>query len=192
MTKKENALTSVQRLEILEQQMELTVQETNARITLLVNEINKQKAINREIVTRINAIVQAGDDGAISNKSVAELLVQQQVKELKTQVEQFVSMGVLAVSNDPVKQGDFIVGYEIDKEGNIINPRTQLGINSLEVAAQLRLIGGVVGTVIEGEENELDFVISEIYTPQEEKEETLEFEDLEPTQGSAEYFDLKK
>jgi len=155
---------------------------------ILADEIDGLKTVISGLTKRLNATISAGEaEEGISNKSVNDLIVQDNVKELKGKIDFLLEQGVLEKPEEGIKtaQDTFVVGREVDEEGNTVNPRVQFAIGSLDPELQKQLIGFSVGDKILLREGDPQLEVSEIYkvgTPSVDSK--FDEEDLEKEENS--------
>jgi hypothetical protein len=114
---------------------------------------------------KIDAIVKLtvkGED--LSDDSITKVMIQNNVDDLKSKVDGLVASGQLALTSDPLTLNTFVVGREVNAEGEVANPRLQFVVGSLNADLQPKLVGKTAGDVIEFQEGKLKFEILEAYT----------------------------
>lgn len=143
-------LNASQRLELLE----TLVKTQSNQIQVMAQEINKLGGITSALVKRINAIVRSGDEGQqVNSKQINSLLISDAAKELEGKVNFLVEQGVLSLDNtNLVGLDSFVVGREVNSDGEEINPRIQFAVRSLKQEGQDKVLGKKVGDVISGED----------------------------------------
>lgn len=143
-------LNASQRLELLES----LVKTQSNQIQVMAQEIDKLGSVTSALVKRINAIVRSGDEGQqVNSKQINSLLISDAAKELEGKVNFLVEQGVLSLDNtNLVGLDSFVVGREVNSDGEEINPRIQFAVRSLKQEGQDKVLGKKVGDVISGED----------------------------------------
>ena len=170
------AKSAVERLAALETQMDNISKNvasllndfnktTSEKIGILADEIDKQGAAIKTLRSRISAVMEVTD----TQDQVGKKIIEANIEELKAKIEVLTNTGALVLDNDSqISDKSFIVGRELDQEGNETNPRLQFPLATLSEELQLSLVGKSVGDLVEFEdENAPNFEITEIYTIQE-------------------------
>ena len=143
------------------------------QIKMLGDEVNKLRNSIVSLSRRLNASIQATD----SNDSVKKIIVEENVKELEGKVQFLVDQKILIKSDESVVvDKTFIVGREIDKDSNVVNPRIQFAVGSLPEEMKSKMMGHKVGDVIETGSNELKLEITEAYVIAEPPQPSQKFE----------------
>ncbi len=163
-------LTAAQRLEALET---LVVQQ-NQKFDILADEIDKSRNLIASLAKRLNAAIQAGENGSISQDSVNKLILDDNINELKGKVDNLIKADVLKRDDElEIVDKTFVVGQEVDEDGTVVNPRVQFAVGSLPQDFKDKLLGKKVGDLIKPEEGlALSLEITEVYaivTPQQDK-----------------------
>jgi hypothetical protein len=160
-------LNGTQRIEILERQVIKLGQLIDQQVVILAKEIDTLREVIVKLNQRINATIQAGEGGSLSNDVVDNIMIKNDIKKMETDVEYLVKSGVLKKDNEtPATENTFVVGRNVDKEGNIVNPRLQFAISTLENEEIKKMfIGAIVGNVIKAQvEGDSDIEITELYS----------------------------
>lgn len=112
---------------------------------------------------KLDAVVKAANtEAGINDEVIGQIMVQNNIEELKGRVTTMVSQGIL-VAQDTVTEKTFIVGRDVKKDGGIANPRMQFALQALQPAVREKLLGAKVNQLIIFEENQADFEVLEIY-----------------------------
>jgi hypothetical protein len=170
-TTKAPAITAAKRIEMLEQ--------SNANlkkmIEILAEELDKLSQGVVSLGKRFDASLNVAAQGELNDAKVDEYLMNQQIIEFKNKVDLLIQQGVLVSAETITDENHFVVGKEMSKEGQIVSPRTQVAVNSLEAKIKEQLIGKKTGDLIEFDEDKLSFLIDEVYSiNQVEKDTKLE------------------
>ena len=185
MTKK---LTAAERIKVLEKMVDDLNQDiqqlaglnnTNVKNiqTLLEQNEGFRQALSA-LARRLNATIQSGEKGTINNEAVNQVLVDENIRELKSKVDLLKKNGI--IEEDPkgtVGERTFLIGREINKEGEEINPRMQFAVASLTPEGKEKVNGRKKGDVVDnfsGDGSNLE--IKELYHIAEEKPQKKEFE----------------
>lgn len=151
--------TATQRIEGLEASFMTTVQNIN----ILASEIDKVKQTIMELARRVDAIIKAAETGSITNDSVNEVLINQRIDQMKGNVDFLVKQEVMDTAKDStVKERSFVVGRQLNKDKEEINPRMQFSFDSLQEAFKEKILNKKVGDVFEWGEG-LFMEITEVY-----------------------------
>lgn len=174
-------LNAAQKLEALEN-MVMGIQQ---QVNIVAEEIDKVGYFVQQLGRRLNASNQVAN---ISHESVNKVLIDESDKQLEAQVNMLLERGVLIESEngDVDNEECFIVGREIDGEGNVVGTRTQFAIMTLVPELRDKFIGQKKGSIVKNEQNENCIEITEVYNviplKQEIKfDENATPEDIEPT-----------
>lgn len=153
-------MTAAQKLEALENSFMVQ----NQQIEILAEEIDSLRKILVNVNKRLSASIQAAEEGGLNNASVSKIIMNEGIRELEERVSFLVQQGVL-VRNDVAEVSDknFVVGREIDTEGNVTNPRVQFSVQSVDPELRTQLQGKKNGSVVAYSETEDSMEITEIY-----------------------------
>lgn len=183
MTKKvEKKLTAAQRIEGLEYGLAEIGRINDAQtknIETLEVMINGLKQTIGALARRINATIESGESGSVSNDMVNKILVEQNIQELKDKVKYLKDNNILEdVDKDSkVSERSFVIGRELDEDSNEINPRMQFAFASLNEEAKEKVLGTEVGGVIKDFSGDgLVLEITELYAIADEKPQQKDFE----------------
>lgn len=118
---------------------------------------------------KLDAVVKAANRGApMTDETISQIMVENNVAELKSKVTGLVEQGILAPTED-VGLESFVVGREVDAAGEVVNPRMQFVVSALQKPLQEKLNGAKVGQLIEFQEGKLKFEVQEAYSIQSPK-----------------------
>lgn len=150
---KQNA---AQKLEALEN----AFMQQNAQIEILAEEIDRLRELVVALNKRLNASIQATDTGT----SVNQIIMDENQKELKAKIDFLVEQGVLQRDdNQQIDEQTFVVGRELDQEANVINPRVQFAVNTVDNSLKSALMGKKAGDVVAYDEKEPSLEVTEVY-----------------------------
>lgn len=174
------------RLGKIEQQLLGLIQMVSAQqqsIQILADEIDKARELTLGVARRLNATISSAEQGALSHDSVNRFIVDQNVKSLESMVEKMVEEKVLTKKDSEIEAANFVVGSEVDLEGNVVNPRIQFLVNDLLSSPNShdlgqKLLGKKASDSISFNDK-MNFVISEVYSVQDLKELDLELDTKE-------------
>lgn len=123
-------------------------------IKLLGNKLDSVvKLLNRDVSEKINDL------------AVGQVMIQNNVDELKGKVTDLVGQGIL-VASEEVTDSSFIVGQEIDDAGGIVNPRLQFALGALSEDLKTKIKASKVGETVVLQEGKLQFKLLEVYSIQ--------------------------
>lgn len=165
-SEKSSKANASQKLEALQ---DLVAKQSN-QIGILAEEIDKLAKSLNALGKRVNAIVRSGDEGQqISSRQVNSLLIADAAKELEAKVEFLVNQGVLSLDNSKdIDDNSFVVGRELNSEGEEINPRVQFAVRSLRKEGQDKVLGRKTGDLILGEDG-FSMEILQVYSINEQQ-----------------------
>jgi len=135
----------------------------NEKMGAVADEFSKLQKSLVDVRTRVDATIEATD----TNDYVSKKMLDYSVNQLKQKVAKLVELEALTPDNDSeIGDRSFVVGSEIDKEGNEVNPRVQFAMPSMTEENQEKLKGKKVGDVVVfyEESDALDLQINEVYT----------------------------
>lgn len=136
----------------------------NQQIQVLADEIDRLRQLVGALGKRLNASIQAAETGSLNGDSVNKIIVQENVKELEGKIQFLVEQGVLKKNNESqVSDKTFVVGRTVDTEGNVVDPRVQFSVGSIDKTVQSKLLNKKVGEMVSYEDGEPNFEITEIY-----------------------------
>jgi hypothetical protein len=155
-------LNATQRIEALEN----SLLQSNQKFSILAEEIDRIAELVKRMGLKLNAVIEAGSGGNLSKEGVSQVLVDNAVKELKAKTEQFVTMGIIEPADqDASIDSDeyFIVGREVDENGNVINPRIQFALKSLEDSLRSTFLTKKIGDLVSNDNKSFPIEIVELY-----------------------------
>lgn len=134
------------------------------KINILADEIDKLSNLLLTLNKKVNAIIDAAEGGAISKQAVGAVLVDKAVQELKARVDELVNVKAIIASDEEISTPrTFIVAREIDAKGDVVNPRTQFALISLDEKLHSMFMGKKVGDVVTPEGSDIKIEIQEVY-----------------------------
>lgn len=154
---KRNAADTIKALENL-------LMNQNEQINVLADEIDRLRQLVTALGKRLNASIQAAEDGQLTGDSVNKIILQENVKELEGKIKYLIEQGVLKKNNDaPITDKTFVVGRTVDAEGNVVDPRVQFAVGSIDKEVQGKLLNKKAGELVSYEDGEPNFEITEVY-----------------------------
>lgn len=153
--------TATQRLEDLE--------------NMMMNMFHTADNMARDIITlkeavkllgnKVDSIVTLLSTGKeVSDDTVADIMMENNSKELKSKVDGLVEQGILVLSDGIVGTRSFVVGRELDDTGQVVNPRIQFALSALPENLQSKVVGSKAGDVVTLEEGKLNLEVLEVYS----------------------------
>jgi hypothetical protein len=136
----------------------------NQQMQILADEIDKLRQMLVALSKRMNASIQAAEEGSLTGDSVNKIIINENVKELESKIQFLVDQGVLK-KNDTMEitNQTFVVGREVDATGKIINPRVQFAVGSIDQAVQAKLLTKKMGDTVSYSDTEPSLEITEVY-----------------------------
>ncbi|HLD91639.1 MAG TPA: hypothetical protein VI911_11630 [Patescibacteria group bacterium] len=132
------------------------------QIQILAEEIDKIGQVVQLLARRLNASNQIAN---ISSDSVTQVIVDENAKSLESKVQMLIDKGIAKRSSDGLIKDEqcFVVGREIDKDGNVIAPRIQFAVASLVADLKPKFIGQKEGSLFKNDDSESSIEIMEVY-----------------------------
>jgi len=176
---KQQKLTASQRIEGLEN----ALAGANQNMQFLAQEMDRIRQTITALARRVNATIKAGETDGVSNDVVNKILVEENVEELKGKIDFLLEQKVLEkTKKKKIHERSFVVGRELDEESNVVNPRMQFALASLNEEAKTKVTGKKIGELVEDFSGDgLTLEITELYDIAEEKEQKKEFTEEEKT-----------
>jgi hypothetical protein len=153
-------MTAAQKLEALEN----SFMAQNQQIEILADEIDSLRQTLVAVNKRLNASIQAAEQGSLTGESVNKIILGDNMKELESRITFLVENGALVRSDDKeIDSMTFVVGREIDTTGNVTNPRVQFSVQSVDPQLKAQILGKKAGDVVAYSETEDSLEITEVY-----------------------------
>lgn len=112
---------------------------------------------------KLESVIALSNEGRVlTADNINEKIVLIKEQSLKNKVENMVESGQLT-STDKVTQDSLIVARELNKQGEVENPRIQFLVGRLVEELQNKFLGKEVGYLVKSEDDKLDLEIMEIY-----------------------------
>ncbi len=153
------------------------------KVNILADEIDKTRQIGVALNKRLNASIKAAEDGGLNTDSVNKIILDENQKELAGRIKYLLDMGALVGDNEgEVSDKSFLVGRTVDAQGNVVNPRVQFAVGTVDPELKKALIGKKLGEVVGYSEEEDPFEITEIYQIADPKTKKNYEENQQPAQ----------
>lgn len=134
------------------------------QIDILADEIDRTRQMLTALNRRLNASIKAAEDGALTNDSVHKIIVNENIKELEGKVQFLIDQGVLVKNNETlITDKTFVVGRTVDSDGNVVDPRVQFAVGSVDQEVQDKLLAKKAGEVVPYSDGAPNFEIVEVY-----------------------------
>jgi len=160
-------ITATKRLEALEE----AVLGFQQRFLILADEIDKLSAGLMATTKTIDGLLEATK----TREAVNDIIVNENIKEMEQKVKALEEQGVLIKEEgDEVAIGErsYVVGRELDQEGNVMNPRIHFAYPSLKDEEKELFLGRKKGEVVMQEaDSKVGLEIVEIFSIKEITEE---------------------
>lgn len=158
--------TAVQRIEDAEQNLMYLYD--------ALNNVSRDLLTLREAVkligNKLDAVVKSYNTGVpATDETLSKFMVENNILDLKEKVASMVEQGIIFAS-EAISFKSFVVGQEVDQDGNIQNPRIQFAVETLSEDAKAKLLGATAGQTIVLQEGKWSISIQEVYeirTPEE-------------------------
>lgn len=112
---------------------------------------------------KLDSVVKATNRGEqLNDETISKIMVENNVSELKNKVDSLVQQKILSPAEE-VTDNSFVVGQEIDADGNIQNPRLQFVVSALEKETRTKFVGAKVGQTLDLQEGKWKFIVTEVY-----------------------------
>lgn len=175
-----NTRTASQRIDDLEQALMTLFQTANN----MASDLTLAKDAIKLLGNKLDSVVSLLAAGtAVNDDSVSDMMVQNNISNLKEKVTKLVNDGLLSPS-DAVTDNSFFVGHEVDETGKTTNPRLQFSLSGIK-DAELRekLKTAKIGEITHLQEGKASFILDEVYEIQTPKAPAAE-QNAEATQSS--------
>ncbi len=131
---------------------------------------------------KVTASIKAGEQGTLSQNSVEQIIIEEDVKELVGKLKFLEKQGAIVKKDDKITdERTFIVGKQVNQEGKETVPRLQFAIMTLSEEVKKYFMNKKLGDKVQME-GESDVVeIMEVYDIPEFKEEKTFVENPEDT-----------
>ena len=140
---------------------------------------------------KLDSVVKATQRGeALNDETIAKIMVENNIEELKEKVTNLVGQGVL-VATEEVTAQSFVVGRELGDDGSVANPRMQFVVSALNPDVRDKFPGAKVGQILTLQEGKWKFEVLEAYNivtpqaPQAAAPEAAAAQESEPTQAES-------
>ena len=135
----------------------------------MARDIMTLKEAMKLLGNKTDSIVKASSSGEqITDAVISRIMVENNVEELSNKVKNMVAQGVLA-PQDQVEQNSFIIGQEVDDQGEVKNPRLQFALYAVQQELRDKFVGAKVGDTLNLQDGKLKFCLLEIYQIQQPK-----------------------
>lgn len=184
-TKKKNVSTKPKKMNATQKiaSLENIVVGQEQQIKILADEIDKLRGTISSIAKRLNASIQATE----THDSVNKIIIDENVKELEGKVKFLVDQKVLTLNQESeIVEKTFVVGRELNGDGEVVNPRVQFAVGSLPKDLKDKIIGNKVGSLVQTDESDLRLEITEAYQINEPKPVEKKFEEEDKTEEKKE------
>jgi len=159
-------ITATKRLEALEE----AVLGFQQRFLILADEIDKLSAGLMATTKTIDGLLEATK----TREAVNDIIVNENIKEMEQKVKLFQEQGILIKEEGEdaeVGERSYIVGRELDQEGNVLNPRIHFAYPSLTEEEKELFLGKKISEVImQDAESNTGLEILEIFSIKETSE----------------------
>jgi hypothetical protein len=161
MSKNTDKRTATQRIEDLERAVMSLYNTADNMARDLMTIKDAIKLLGNKSDATIKAINRGGE---VNDEVVGNIMVENNIEELKEKVATLVTQGILTAS-DEVNESSFIVGRDVAQDGKVINPRIQFSFGGADLPAETKekLKGAKVGDVVDFGPEKAKFEVQEVY-----------------------------
>jgi len=163
-TKKLSASDRISALEnkLMDQQSQIM------KMAEIIDEVDRKFVA---LAKRLNAAISATDSGEV----VDTIIQTDNVNKLKAMIDNLVEQKLLTKNDEAeISETSFIVGRHMSKNGDVITPRLQFYVGSLQDEEKSKFIGQKLGHMAISEDEGVMIEVTEIYDVSSESEEKEE------------------
>jgi hypothetical protein len=153
--------TATQRIEDLERALMSLYQTADNMARDLMNVKDALKLLGNKADAMVKALQR--DGVKINDETISEIMIENNIEELKQKVSTLVTQGILSPSEE-IADSSFVVGRDLDSEGKVVNPRLQFAFSGINPEVREKLKGRKAGEVITFAEDKNKFEVLEVYT----------------------------
>jgi hypothetical protein len=156
----EKKKTAAQRIQNLED----TLLGSLKALSAVNNEHETIKEALRLLANKLDSVVKLiNSSQELSDANISTVMVQNKADQLAQNTASMVQNGVLTQS-ETIEANSFVVGREVEDNGNVINPRIQFTVGSAQENLRAKLLGAKVLDKILVEEGKAKLEVLEIYS----------------------------
>ncbi len=167
----QNAALRIESLELRNQALLKMIESQQKSILMLSEEIDKNRELVLGVARRLNTAITVAENSPLTHENVNKEIVNQNVKNLESSVNLMIDEKVITKkdSDGHITDTDFVVGREVNDNGQVVNPRLQFSIvqvSQLENGEELvkLYLGKKVGDIIKKEGDASGIEILEVYS----------------------------
>jgi hypothetical protein len=167
----QNAALRIESLELRNQALLKMIESQQKSILMLSEEIDKNRELVLGVARRLNTAITVAENSPLTHENVNKEIVNQNVKNLESSVNLMIDEKVITKkdSDGQITDTDFVVGREVNDNGQVVNPRLQFSIvqvSQLENGEELvkLYLGKKVGDIIKKEGDASGIEILEVYS----------------------------
>jgi hypothetical protein len=191
MENKEVKLNAAQRLILLEEDQKTnkeTMEAIKSQLMVLAEEIdtinNNMYELSSKfnsLLVKVQAIAELGDKNKpINNKNIHDVVAEVEAQKLEQQTENLKEQKVLLPTESAIEERSFVVGRLLDSEGNVISPRVQFALTTIDESARANFLGKNKGDLVKLEEAGNSIEITEFYKIAELENKDFESPEVTP------------
>jgi len=172
MSNEQKKVKASEKLSMLEEKY-MVVGRRVGEMELILYNISRENEILKDalqlIHEKLEAVISLSNDGAVlTSDNINDKVTSLKEQDLKNKVDQMLEKGAIETTEE-IGENSFVVSRELNKEGQVINPRLQFLTSRLSEELQSKFVGKRAGDLVVGEEDRLDIEIAEIYNFVEQK-----------------------
>lgn len=151
------------------QDLESAAMQLYQTLDSMARDLGTMKDAIKLLGNKVDSIVKASSKGeAINDDVISRIMIENNCEELKQKVTLMQAQGILA-PQEQIGADSFVVGAELNNEGETVNPRLQFALYALTPELQEKLKGSKVGDTLLLQEGKLRFKVLESYQIQQPK-----------------------
>lgn len=151
------------------QDLEKAMMQVYQAVDAMARDLGVIKDAIKLLNNKVDSIVKISAKGEVVNDEViTKMMIENNCEELKQKVTVMQAQGILA-PQEQIGADSFVVGSELNDEGETVNPRLQFALYALSPELQEKLTGAKVGDTLTLQEGKLRFKVLESYQIQQPK-----------------------
>lgn len=143
----------------VKEEFDIFVQNVSADLQTIANAVKNVNDVVNKLDNKVNVLAEVSGQ----TNALKQALIDASVKAMKQQVDALIQANQLRnVGDTPADENSFVVGEELNKNNEVINPRIQFLLSQIKEDFRAKIIGSKAGDVILLDDD-AKFVIKEVY-----------------------------